>query len=251
MSLRPAIQVPQPCSESWAAMTPAAQGRHCAACNKVVVDFTRMTDAELLAYLGQAAGTTCGRFRAQQVNRPLAVPVAASPGWRRPVLALAALLGFGAAATSAAQAQVAAKPTPAPHTITLGMVTVPQPAALPSLPRPILRGVVRNSVTREPMPGVTVLLAGTTIGVATGTDGTFELQLPEAGAREVTLQFTDVGYRKQEQRVTLPQTNALQVLLAPDGQMLSGEVVVMGGISASRWYSPRNLWWRLTRPFRP
>lgn len=248
MPLRPTISIPQPCHESWATMTPTAQGRHCAACNKVVVDFTRMSDAELVAHLGKAAGTTCGRFRAQQLNRALALPAAASSGWRRPVLALAALLGFGAAA----QAQVVAPPTPSvPTTITLGMVAAPQPPALPGLPPPTLRGVLLDSATREPLPGVTVLLAGTMVGVATGHDGRFELLLPEAGAREVTLQFSYVGYRRQKQRVMLPQSNALQVLLASDGQWLSGEVVVMGGISASRWYSPRGLWWRLTRPFRP
>lgn len=31
--------VPAPCSADWNAMTPAEQGRHCAQCDKVVVDF--------------------------------------------------------------------------------------------------------------------------------------------------------------------------------------------------------------------
>ena len=43
------LTIPEPCHESWATMTPAAQGRHCAACAKTVVDFSRMTDAQVVA----------------------------------------------------------------------------------------------------------------------------------------------------------------------------------------------------------
>ncbi|MGI4885947.1 MAG: hypothetical protein ACRYFR_13385 [Janthinobacterium lividum] len=35
-----------------------------------------MSEAEILAALGQAAGRTCGRFRAEQLARPL-LPLAA------------------------------------------------------------------------------------------------------------------------------------------------------------------------------
>ena len=52
-------------------MTPAGPGRHCAACAKTVVDFTQQTDAEILAYLARAKGTSCGRIRADQLVRPL------------------------------------------------------------------------------------------------------------------------------------------------------------------------------------
>jgi hypothetical protein len=58
-------------------MTPASGGRHCAACQKTVVDFTQKTDAEILAALRQAAGQTCGRLRPDQVGRPLVAPTAA------------------------------------------------------------------------------------------------------------------------------------------------------------------------------
>ncbi|MDQ2793387.1 MAG: hypothetical protein M3Y12_05195, partial [Bacteroidota bacterium] len=65
--MRPAtfLIIPQPCPESWDAMSPTDMGRHCAACAKTVVDFTLKTDAEILAHLaGAVAGRTCGRFAA-------------------------------------------------------------------------------------------------------------------------------------------------------------------------------------------
>ena len=67
------IQIPEPCSQSWAEMTPEAGGRHCAACAKTVTDFTRMTDAQILEVLRNSAGS-CGRFTADQLGRELIVP---------------------------------------------------------------------------------------------------------------------------------------------------------------------------------
>lgn len=63
------ITIPQPCHEDWNAMTPAQQGRHCASCNKLVMDFTAMSDAQIIAYFQSAKGNTCGRFYNNQLDR--------------------------------------------------------------------------------------------------------------------------------------------------------------------------------------
>lgn len=77
------LSLPTPCHESWDAMTPTAVGRHCAACQKVVIDFTRQTDAELLAYFQRASpGQTCGRFLPAQLERPLAARLTAPQRWQ-------------------------------------------------------------------------------------------------------------------------------------------------------------------------
>ncbi|HWB28782.1 MAG TPA: T9SS type A sorting domain-containing protein [Chitinophagaceae bacterium] len=65
------ITIPTPCHENWDNMTPAAKGRFCQACAKTVVDFTAMTDSEILHYFSKAAGNTCGRFANDQLQRPL------------------------------------------------------------------------------------------------------------------------------------------------------------------------------------
>lgn len=65
------ISIPNPCQQDWNAMTPAQQGRHCAACQKVVVDFTLMSDGQILDVLKKANGTTpCGRYLPSQLDRP-------------------------------------------------------------------------------------------------------------------------------------------------------------------------------------
>lgn len=63
------LSIPEPCHEDWNAMTPQDQGRHCSACQKVVVDFTLMSDQEVLHYFKQKAENVCGRFAPHQLDR--------------------------------------------------------------------------------------------------------------------------------------------------------------------------------------
>jgi len=65
------IHVPVPCHENWDAMTPVEQGRFCQSCAKQVVDFSMMTDQDVLNYFSKATGNTCGRFNNDQLQRPL------------------------------------------------------------------------------------------------------------------------------------------------------------------------------------
>ncbi len=69
------IHIPQPCSESWDAMQPAASGRHCAQCDKTVIDFTGMSAEEIGLYLQLNAGqSVCGRFHQRQLSDELPTP---------------------------------------------------------------------------------------------------------------------------------------------------------------------------------
>ncbi len=62
------ISIENPCHEDWQTMTPENQGRFCGACEKTVVDFTTMSDAEILQYFSKPdVGKTCGRFRVEQL----------------------------------------------------------------------------------------------------------------------------------------------------------------------------------------
>jgi hypothetical protein len=72
MSKSVQIHIPQPCHENWQHMTPKEQGRFCGSCQKTVVDFSSMSDKELLNYFTKAGGqSTCGRFANDQLNRKI------------------------------------------------------------------------------------------------------------------------------------------------------------------------------------
>ena len=72
------------------------------------------------------------------------------------------------------------------------------------------------------LPGVTVLVPGTSTGTSSGSDGSFELQVPE-GTTKLSISF--VGYATQVLDIT--GKSSVQVALKDDAQAL-GDVVVVG-----------------------
>jgi hypothetical protein len=75
------LQIPVPCHEKWDDMSPADRGKYCVSCQKTVVDFSMMTDRQVLDYFKNANENTCGRFNADQLNRNLAVPAEKKLEW--------------------------------------------------------------------------------------------------------------------------------------------------------------------------
>src|SRR4051794_17140469 len=65
------LHIPEPCHEDWNKMSVAQQGRFCQSCSKTVVDFSQMTDTQVLDVLSKAAGKTCGRLTSTQLERPM------------------------------------------------------------------------------------------------------------------------------------------------------------------------------------
>jgi hypothetical protein len=74
----------------------------------------------------------------------------------------------------------------------------------------------------EGVPGVTVLVRGTTIGTSTDATGAYTLSVPEGS----TLVFSSVGFTTQEIRIT-GANSSLAISLKESAKDLS-EVVVVG-----------------------
>jgi len=74
----------------------------------------------------------------------------------------------------------------------------------------------------SPLPGVSVVVKGTTTGSITGADGTFSLNVSETAT---TLSFSFIGYSSQE--VAIGNQSNIQVTLLPSSEELT-EVVVVG-----------------------
>lgn len=105
----------------------------------------------------------------------------------------------------------------------LGVVGLPAAYAKNMLPQENtvkVDGTVRDA-TGETIIGATVLIKGTTVGAATGVDGTFSLNIP-VGA---ILQVSFVGYKSQE--IVIKDQRQLNITLLEDKTTLD-EVVVTG-----------------------
>jgi iron complex outermembrane receptor protein len=83
-------------------------------------------------------------------------------------------------------------------------------------------GTVTAREDNTPLPGVTVLVKGTTTGTATGADGAYSITVP---GNETTLVFSFIGYTSQE--VAVGTRSTIDMALGADVQALN-EVVVIG-----------------------
>jgi hypothetical protein len=264
---RTTLRIAQPCTESWADMTPTATGRHCAACQKTVVNFTHKTDAEILAYLASASGETCGRLWSDQQNRPLVsqLPARTASRWRTWLATALALWGtresLGATAHAAPPASHHS-PTKAPK------------SSQPARAAKRLHGTVRDAATHEPLAGVAIFLKGENRTATTDSGGRFSLRLPAGrptGSRRRLVLHRACYLSRQLPLTPAPGGGQLELALHADPAAAGVEVVaqyqeqkrwVMGGAvslvvgadeppttqPAAR--APHGFFHWLTRPFR-
>lgn len=89
-------------------------------------------------------------------------------------------------------------------------------------------GRITDRATGQGLPGVTVLVKGTTIGVSTNADGSYTIGVP---ASATTLTFSSIGFVALERPIGTAST--IDVGLSTDSKQL-GEVVVTGALGIER-----------------
>ena len=88
-----------------------------------------------------------------------------------------------------------------------------------------ISGQVIDRTSGEGLPGVTVLLKGTSTGISTNAEGNFSLSVPETGG---TLVFSSVGMSTQER--IIGTESQFKVTLVQDNKQLSEVVVTALGV---------------------
>lgn len=207
-------------------MTPQEQGRFCGSCQKIVVDFSRMTDNEVLAYFSKASQHVCGRFSNDQLSKELILP----PTKKRVTWAYVwnVLLASVLVTKTYAQSKPQIKKTPVKTTInegrTMGEYVKTDTVAVVI---PVtMKGVVLDAQTNQPVPGASVNIKRTQNGTSANASGNFQLSVEKKNVLE--LEFSAIGY--EPQTMLLDKTanwDNLRVLLKPVAAALQ-EVSVIG-----------------------
>jgi len=91
-----------------------------------------------------------------------------------------------------------------------------------------ISGQVTDRANGQGLPGVTVLVKGTTIGASTNADGGYVISVPTSAT---TLSFSSIGYLAVERPIGTAST--ISVALSTDAKQL-GEVVVTGALGIQR-----------------
>lgn len=231
------ISVAEPCHQNWHQMTPNEQGRHCGSCQKTVVDFTRMSDQEILHYISNASSSVCGRFYNHQLDKAyeekkIKPAFTFRYAWN---LLVATFLITGS--TASAQVKKKAKKKAAvkkewayKHTLenlklnsSLGFLVTTEPQDYIDQQRsrliePPLKmfGFIRDNNTGKPIDAATVRLKGVKAGVEAGEDGRFEFPIVDISGK-VILEVTAKGYETKEYLVDVNSFTSMNFFLESDG----------------------------------
>ncbi len=234
------LAIPKPCHEDWQKMTPAEQGRFCASCQKTVMDFTGKTDREVAKFFEHGSANTCGRFRHDQLQRPLHAVQPTGFGSRLRALGIVVpgllLSGWVQAQNNRQLMGKVACPRPITANVRpmMGDVAVVPPppqtikgdtVVVENMPRTIT-GKVTDAETGEALFWATVRIKGTNTEANTDFDGNYTLQVPDNIASPV-LEFNYTGYRVQESIVAPGQLTLNQTLQGGIDIGLVGAVVIV------------------------
>jgi hypothetical protein len=233
------VQIPTPCHEDWGKMTPTQQGRHCASCCKEVIDFSMMSDVEILKLLNKPNGNTCGRFHNDQLLRPLQdTKIEKKKGWQWMMASITSLFVL-----SKASAQTMGKmKAPNKAVVTTHTRTITSDMGTPTIisnERHITgysifienarQCNIKGQVTDDKgnaLEGATVTILKKHYATVTKNDGSFLLKETK-NADSIEINFSYVGY--QSKTVTLVLDNnelEMHVQLKQAASDLQGVVVI-------------------------
>lgn len=218
------LVIDRPCAEKWESFEKRGTNGFCTSCQKEVIDFTKMSDKEIKTYFSQATGEVCGRIRKNQQKEYLITRESRLNPFMGALIAASTLFLSITPAMSQKKDRVE--------------LSQPNKEQQSNIDQRTITGKVVDD-TGEAIPGVNVVIKGTTNGVTTNLDGNYRITITGADI----LIFYYVGFETQE--IEVGQRATLDVNLGGTTE-LGG--MIMGGIS-SRWYTPRGIWQRIKRIF--
>lgn len=190
------LHIENPCSESWDEMSPREGGRHCAHCEKTVVDFTRLTDREI-SQLVSKGKKLCGRLRTDQLDRvyPMFREVARPSAPYRHMAAgflMAALILSSQPGNAQLQSQPVADPAPIAMVdgikrvddIKLGQVTKDEDVKTPMYQ---VKGAVKGPYSPIVNVRVSIYTLDNYYEGFTDEEGKFIIEIPLSEVREKNL----------------------------------------------------------------
>jgi hypothetical protein len=202
------ISIAKPCAENWEEMLPAEQGRHCAACERLIIDFSVKTDQEILEYIKQSNGKLCGRFSNNQLDRDLIQEsnTRKISLWEKVAASLLFFISVDKA--NASDLSIAPKNLSYIETRTDTDKNIHREKEVEKKDTLIFRGTVIDEKTNEAIPFAAVIIHPYNRVCQTDFDGKFELIIP-AHQKSVVLTIKCIGFYDKTTNVKLDNRNLI------------------------------------------
>jgi hypothetical protein len=215
------LSIPKPCGEKWNTFTPTPDGGFCGSCSKVVIDFTKMSDEQMLSYLKNKPTHSCGRVRVDQLKTfsPAILPSRISPGMTLLKAGFVSLLLLLVSKQSSGQTTLAKNLTE-----NVQLPTSHNALQTENVIEQWLNGVVTSAEDGSALPGVNVVLKGASVGTVTDHEGRFSF--PQKLKEGDVLVFSFIGLRSHEYRIRANDAAEISIKLEMDIEIMMGELLV-------------------------
>jgi CarboxypepD_reg-like domain len=214
------ISIPTPCDEDWEKFTPTSTGGFCGSCQKNVVDFSGMSESQLVAYFRDLPTDNqhlCGRFRDDQLQKNYDIE-SWFPEWN----ITNKTLNYEVPITQFRTSQ---------HTISLPLIR--KMKMVRNMTIAVLTFAFAESYGQQkqvsgqvvdsegqPLPGVSISIKNTSKGIASDKDGKYHLTVDEKDV----LVFSFVGFERNELKIK----EIKPVVAMKESVIGLSEVVVVG-----------------------
>jgi len=228
------LQIPEACHQDWDKMTAQDKGRFCGSCQKTVVDFTTMSDQQVLNFFNTKTDqNTCGRFTNEQLNKSYQEPPIPKSNWYKWVAAFVASGMFGSLKTHAQGRKIATEKIQfdIDSVIQKKLRTVPTDAdslskvkakesplihlgGVRSIPQNQPTCIITGAITDKnaaPIPFSNITIRGTKKVVVTDASGKYSIQLDRLPT-DLKLITSLVGYETKETSIDPNQIISLDVV---------------------------------------
>ena len=229
------LSVKEPCAENWENFTPTSDGGFCSSCRKNVVDFTKMSDKEVMQFLGEVTGNTCGRLRSNQLNYAFSPSTNSNKllGWQWMKAGIASL-----SMILVSQNGFAKNIDIQPKVEVVQVQNQSQKRAVDTTPSHTISGVVIDEFG-DPIPGANVVLKGSRSATITDLDGRFVFPV-EVNTGDI-LVFSFIGFESVEYVIRKEDSASIVLRMTLDQYVLMGELAVEE-VYESKTSGIRGLW---------
>lgn len=225
------IQIDKPCTEDFKTFKKTDKGGFCNSCKKTVVDFTKMSDQEILNYFSTEKSKTCGLFLESQLksysNPSSTLNKSKSSAFTSSVfgISLLSILSF----TNGFSQEKTSKN----EIIKVENGTNKQDSDLADLNEKFtVSGIVSDKL--GPLAGANIHLKNYNISVQTNIDGKFTF--PKQLQTGDVLLVTYIGYKEKEIKVT---HNNQSLKMSYDVKLDECQIIMMGEVATTKVYKSK------------
>ncbi|MDH7913097.1 carboxypeptidase-like regulatory domain-containing protein [Winogradskyella sp. SYSU M77433] len=212
------LSINRPCNEDFSSFSPTQKGGFCDACQKEVIDFTKMNTDDIITFFkNNQTQNTCGRLKIEHLETPLKV----KPKRKRLGLFTGiclSILAFFSVSTAKAQELKKSK-----DKIKQGTIV----DTLKNKNNIVVKGTITTESDGLPLPGASVVLQGTSQGIQTDFDGNFEF--PNKLKKGDVLIVSYIGMESQKIVIENKKSASLielKINMDYDSCVIVGEVAV-------------------------